>query len=326
MDEKFIDIKIMNYEIIPKNTENTFKNHKQQTRIPDSPETILAKQRERAAKKQFIADHFPTNQEASSSSHTHPDNTNSTSVSDFTNTSLSAPWFINSNSIQSQSTEYSAPDMIWVYNDVKPFFKVHKLWPSFIGTRLSREEELNGALPVLIWNEQKKYLEYTNSIKEGSSNIAATIKTKKRKREDEDSDDNDNGNSRRSRSRTFLSLFTFMETHIGRFINSIKSVFFSSPTQMQIHNEQNIAPSLTVEALDTLDTLESPPPPNITESYDDKHKRNKLSLPDLVFQDLNRKGYFVGPGDVYGADYSIYTGNPSDTHSIATGNVIPEIY
>jgi len=187
---------------------------------------------------------------------------------------------------------------------------------------LSREEELNGSLPVLIWNEQKKYLE---CIKEGS-NISANLKTKKRKREDEDSDDNANNAKRRSRS--FWSLFTFMETHIGRFINSIKNVFFSSPTQMQIHNVQNNAPSSTAEALDTLESPSSPPPPPPppkpnTESHDDKLKRNKLSLHDLVFQDLNKKGYFVGPGDVYGADYSIYTGSPSDNHSIATVRILP---
>jgi hypothetical protein len=158
-------------------------------------------------------------------------------------------------------------------------------------------------------------------IKEEGSNISANIKTKKRKREDEDTDDN--ANNAKSRSRSFLSLFTFMETHIGRFINSIKNVFFSSPTQMQIQiqNVHNIAPFSTAEALDT---IESPQPPN-TESHYDKLNRNKLSLPDLVFQDLNKKGYFVGPGDVYGADYSIYTGSPSDNHSIATGKVKPEI-
>ena len=26
----------------------------------------------------------------------------------------------------------------------------------------------------------------------------------------------------------------------------------------------------------------------------------------LVFRDLHRRGYFVGPGDVYGGDYNIY--------------------
>lgn len=35
-------------------------------------------------------------------------------------------------------------------------------------------------------------------------------------------------------------------------------------------------------------------------------------------------GYLVGPGDVYGGDYTLYpTPDPSTSHAIATINVLP---
>jgi hypothetical protein len=37
-----------------------------------------------------------------------------------------------------------------------------------------------------------------------------------------------------------------------------------------------------------------------------------------------RSGYLIGPGDVYGGDYTIYpTHDPSTSHALATVNVLP---
>ena len=42
-----------------------------------------------------------------------------------------------------------------------------------------------------------------------------------------------------------------------------------------------------------------------------------------IWQDLHNMDYFVGPGDVYGGDYSIYRGgDPSNSHSTATVRVV----
>ena len=42
------------------------------------------------------------------------------------------------------------------------------------------------------------------------------------------------------------------------------------------------------------------------------------SLREKVFTDLNLKGFFVGPGDLYGADYSIYVCISTMCISVAT--------
>jgi len=42
----------------------------------------------------------------------------------------------------------------------------------------------------------------------------------------------------------------------------------------------------------------------------------------IIFQDLHEKKYMVGPADGYGADYAIYKGDPSQTHSVATVRVL----
>ena len=52
-------------------------------------------------------------------------------------------------------------------------------------------------------------------------------------------------------------------------------------------------------------------------------KISSLNIRQSVFSSLQNKGYFVGPGDVYGGDYTIYKGgDPSNSHSVATIRVI----
>ena len=46
-------------------------------------------------------------------------------------------------------------------------------------------------------------------------------------------------------------------------------------------------------------------------------------LKQNVFYDLNEKGFFVGPADIYGADYSVYVGDPSKGHSVGTVRLVP---
>lgn len=43
-----------------------------------------------------------------------------------------------------------------------------------------------------------------------------------------------------------------------------------------------------------------------------------------IFADLHEQGYFVGPADAYGGDFSLYKGggDPTQTHSIATVRVV----
>ena len=58
--------------------------------------------------------------------------------------------------------------------------------------------------------------------------------------------------------------------------------------------------------------------------YESSERQLKVSdMKYLIFSDLNRRKYFVGPGDVYGGDYNIYKGgDPSNAHSLGTIRLI----
>jgi hypothetical protein len=55
-------------------------------------------------------------------------------------------------------------------------------------------------------------------------------------------------------------------------------------------------------------------------------KRNAAeeAVRNAVFRDIHERGFFLGPADVYGGDYSLYKGggDPTRTHSVATVRVV----
>ena len=56
----------------------------------------------------------------------------------------------------------------------------------------------------------------------------------------------------------------------------------------------------------------------------DEHNLKLSSFLVQIFRSLQEyHGYFIGPGDVYGGDYTIYRGgDPSNSHSTATVRVV----
>jgi hypothetical protein len=51
------------------------------------------------------------------------------------------------------------PEFIWKYQSAQTFFRDYNLWPSFIGSKIVNDDASKGNLPILVWPEQKKYLE-----------------------------------------------------------------------------------------------------------------------------------------------------------------------
>ena len=43
-----------------------------------------------------------------------------------------------------------------------------------------------------------------------------------------------------------------------------------------------------------------------------------------VFDGLQKRGYIIGPGDIYGGDYCLYKESPEIAHSSATVRVVNE--
>ncbi len=54
-------------------------------------------------------------------------------------------------------------NFLWTEDEAREMFQDHRMWPAFIGARQEDlKKESVGALPVLIWTEQQKYLEKKN--------------------------------------------------------------------------------------------------------------------------------------------------------------------
>lgn len=64
----------------------------------------------------------------------------------------------------------------------------------------------------------------------------------------------------------------------------------------------------------------------VAQTTKDSHEiaQKPKSYNQQVFDLFQDRGYFIGPGDSYGGDYTLYKGgNPSTSHSIATVLIAP---
>ena len=89
--------------------------------------------------------------------------------------------------------ELLPPTLLWIEAETKYMFQKYRLWPSFIGAKVNDEKLTKGVLPVVIWNEQKKFLQDKNALKNNHIIIPGVndeILSRKRKHDDIIDDDN----------------------------------------------------------------------------------------------------------------------------------------
>ena len=176
-------------------------------------------------------------------------------------------------------------------------FRENRLWPTFVGATIQGDKETErGALPVLLWPEQRSYLDERDGIS-GNKNI--TVKNplnRKRKRENEN--DITSSSSSSSTSSSIVQGYVNPSKKIKKtsdYINVIYKFF------------NNILNTITFGTFNKLFT---------------KKLLNHEEQRYIVFKDLQDRGWFIGPADVYGGDYNIYQDNPSTSHSMATIRVV----
>lgn len=205
----------------------------------------------------------------------------------------------------------SEPTLLWKMSQTRDMFREYRLWPSFVGAKndiaytytppgsSGPRGAAMGLLPVLIWPEQEQYLKENgfdlyisptaiNSTVDGVGKSEQESNAKKRKL---DTDSVDTSIVQLDQSRVIKRPRTDDNDNKG-VVNKISGFIWSVLT----------APLLLFPKQQTMS--------NSDYQY-------------AIFRECAKRGYFVGPGDVYGGDYNIYRGgDPSNSHSTATVRVV----
>lgn len=123
-------------------------------------------------------------------------------------------------------------DLIWRREDIKDFFNIYGLWPSFIGSSVEHDRISRiGLVPVIMWSEQKRfvklysifgysdvsycfsYMQYKqlSQLSENRSNVSDSVGNS-RKRKLPRNDDNFN-NKMRKKENLSITDFLLKSTH-----------------------------------------------------------------------------------------------------------------
>jgi len=220
-------------------------------------------------------------------------------------------------------------------------FQVNSFWPSFVGAKIQGDRETErGSLPVLLWPEQRRYLDMVGGIgTSGSSSDSRSVEpsAKKRKRADEEEEgtqakggaglsslNTSSASASKPPDKSYSSPYTDAAAlsegatpKVRGYTNPPKKQrrFFS--TSVSLQDAWGGLVTLTTRTVRHFATSVGlggllPSAPLIS------HEEQRYA----VFKDLQMKGFFIGPADVYGGDYNIYKGDPSNSHSLATIRVV----
>ena len=179
-------------------------------------------------------------------------------------------------------------------------FRENRLWPTFVGAKIQGDKETErGALPVLLWPEQRSYLDECDGIN-GNNNTTVIKQSndRKRKRENNIEMNNEESSSSSSSSSSIVQGYVNPSKKIKKasdYVNIFYTFF------------KNVINNITFGTFNKLFT---------------KKLLNHEEQRYIVFKDLQDRGWFIGPADVYGGDYNIYQDNPSTSHSMATIRVV----
>jgi tRNA intron endonuclease, catalytic C-terminal domain len=195
-------------------------------------------------------------------------------------------------------------------------FREFNFWPTYLGSRTDFGDEEKGALPVLVWPEQDYFL---------SSNGTNDDRTRKRPREPIEDDDGDYGNIG-AKKKLRPGLWERMSTLIKKKMPVFFSYFSSQKTVTLPKPTEEISTGNAVEHVSFIESLPiygsgssgEKAEAVTTIALSSPHMTLATLVRSSVFISLTRKGFFIGPGDIYGSDYSIYVGDPSQGHSVAT--------
>lgn len=208
--------------------------------------------------------------------------------------------------------------LLWSMAEMKDLFVAQRMWPSFVGAKETTQSSYNAhvkatnivddyKLPVLLWPEQKRYLDKKlggnygvdkpnqsqgkeavkrSEQKNDGSNSKSEGKKKRKRSDEEDQEDKKESNDKVGEPNNKKA------RREGGFLAGLASFFgnaFSSVAKLMVPRK----PLSNAEAQ------------------------------VAIFSSCQDMGYFIGPGHVYGGDYNIYRGgDPSNSHSTATVRVV----
>jgi hypothetical protein len=205
----------------------------------------------------------------------------------------------------------TSSSLIWSQDRTRSMFVTERCWPSFVGAKRDipfhankkDQKANNGLLPVLLWREQEQYLASRQPAEESSA------RRKRKLEEVEQGDDEPEGKEEEQQQQQQPA----KKSRAGFSLASVWSFIHKFAVT-------------TSAALTELMRLVSAPA--YSPEWDPRRFTAQCRLPKeeyqlRVFGACQEKGYFVGPGDVYGGDYNIYRGgDPSNSHSTATIRVV----
>ena len=209
----------------------------------------------------------------------------------------------------------------------RTLFRVNRFWPAFSGAKIQGDKETErGNLPVLLWPEQRRYLDAVGGIgtpQMGSRIESNTVITKKRKHNEvSDSENGTTGGSVSTFSQDSTALAVSSPYTSGSEAGVIPEVRgYTNPTKRRRGAMSSILSGLIDASISVVQSIatfvgfggQSDTLPSVLSHEEQRY---------LVFKDLHEKGFFIGPADVYGGDYNIYKGDPSNSHSLATIRVV----
>lgn len=202
-------------------------------------------------------------------------------------------------------------ELVWDNERIKGLFQKHRVYPTFIGVKNSLDKHTRGITPVLLWPEQVHSLQFTV---EGAQYSQPNSSNKNKGKKSSDDDKNKGKKRKREDSPAAPpSTPVIKETPAPKRSRTTSSFFFdllSTFTFGLIPRSLPAPPSIALRDNKTvrlvpINPKDVTPPPDIH---------------SVVYLDLVKQGYLVGPGQLYGGDYNVYERgkDPSSSHSVAT--------
>ena len=230
--------------------------------------------------------------------------------------------------------------LIWTVAETKEMFQKYRLWPSFVGLSIDQEKKgSKGKLPVMLWEEQHRYLAemgrkgvVTTTCSSTSSSSSSTRKRKLDEIEESNGENEDGENLPPQSKKPRTSVFSIVHDGIRELAHRASVAFFGAAhwvynmgsTVRAACLTNFIASSSSNSSLGNGRMIGNAAVAGTRKAVNSKRKKFRDGDVQMtVFRALQDRKYFIGPGDVYGGDYTIYRGgDPSNAHSTATVRVV----
>ena len=212
--------------------------------------------------------------------------------------------------------------LLWKMDDTRDMVVKQRLWPSFVGAKKEvpsgvmygnskTKEKVALLLPVLLWPEQKRYLEEKgfSNLQEGNHRyVIKGVEPTGGDDGDESTfmvtaDDHKKARKRKQKEITKdeeKSLILKEEEKSSKKIRRGDEGFFASWKSW------------------FKGMCNSP-------LYYMGYKLTNAEHQYIIYRECKRLKYFIGPGDVYGGNYNIYEGGDPSSHSTATIRVVRKL-